>query len=45
MTADHGAAPTPRPYTSGSLLQVHHTLRRLGQTLGNLVDHQDDSAT
>jgi hypothetical protein len=42
VTADHGTAPTPRPYTPGSLLHVHHTLRRLGQALVAVVDHQDD---
>ncbi|MEU0156163.1 hypothetical protein [Micromonospora fulviviridis] len=35
-------APTPRPYTPASLLRVDHAMRRLGQVLGDVVDHQDD---
>jgi hypothetical protein len=42
VTADRGAAPTPRPYTPGSLLRVDHAMRRLGQALGDVVDHHDD---
>ncbi len=42
VTADRGVAPTPRPYTAGSLLRVDHAMRRLGQALGDVVDHQDD---
>lgn len=42
VTADHGAAPMPRPYTPASLLRVDHAMRRLGQALGDVVDHQDN---
>ncbi|WP_050591884.1 hypothetical protein [Salinispora fenicalii] len=42
VTADKGTAPTPRPYTAASLLRVDHAMRRLGQALGDVVDHQDD---
>lgn len=44
VTADHGTAPTPRSYTTGSLLRIDHAMRRLGQALGDVVDHQDDTA-
>ncbi|WP_047892795.1 hypothetical protein [Micromonospora sp. RV43] len=39
VTANHGTAPTPRPYTPVSLLRVDHAMRRLGQALGDVVDH------
>ncbi len=42
VTADHTTAPTSRPYTTGSLLRLDHAMRRLGQALGDVVDHQDD---
>ncbi|WP_285691801.1 hypothetical protein [Actinoplanes sp. NBRC 103695] len=42
VTADHGTARTPRPYTAGNLLRLDHAMRRLGQALGAVVYHQDD---
>ena len=39
---DHGTTPTPHPCTTGSLLRIDHAMRRLGQALGDVVDHQDD---
>jgi len=42
LTAGYGTALHPRPYTTGSLPCIDHAMRRLGQMLGDTVDHQDD---